>query len=68
MVGGVADIQPGAAAPLVDLNLVDDRAYLGFHTLESDHRVELGEQVRIGDKDARMVYLTRERFASLLQV
>ena len=29
---------------------------------------ELGEQVRIGDKDARMVYLTRERFASLLQV
>ena len=29
---------------------------------------ELGEQVRIRDKDARMVYLTRERFASLLQV
>ena len=27
---------------------------------------ELGERVRVGDKDARMVYLTRERFESLV--
>lgn len=26
---------------------------------------EIGEEVRVGDKDARMVYLTRERFAEL---
>ena len=29
---------------------------------------ELGEQVRVGDKDARMVYLTRARFESLVGV
>ena len=40
-----ADGQPGLAAPLVDLDLVDQRPHLGLHPGQPDHRVEFGEQL-----------------------
>ena len=41
---------------------IRDRAVLA-RLVESGF--EIGEEVRVGDKDARMVYLTRERFLEL---
>jgi hypothetical protein len=46
MVADRADVETGVAAPLVDLNLVDNRADFGLDAIQPDHRVELGQQAR----------------------